>query len=97
MKSYVGINLPFNLENTIENFVVGITKMFRQNWYDLTTDSWIRNTISGYKVEMENLPMQITQPKPLKFSKEEQTLINLEIDRFIKCGIIEPVVTNDKH
>ena len=97
MKSHVGINLPFNLVNTTENFVAGKTKMFRQNWYDLTTDSWIRNTISGYKVEMENLPMQVTQPKPLKFSKEEQTLIDLEIDRFIKCGIIEPVVTNDKH
>ena len=77
--------------------MAGKTKSFRQNWHDLTTDSWIRNTIDGYKVEMENLPIQIFQPKPSKFSKEEQKLIDVEIDRFIKCQIIEPVDSNDRH
>ena len=77
--------------------MAGKTKIFRKNWYKLTTDTWIRNTITGYKVEMDNQPVQISQPKPLKFSNEEQLLVDLEIDRFLKCKIIEPVTETDPH
>ena len=75
----VGINnsLPFKLLNTTENFVAGKTNLFRENWYNLTNDTWIMKTISGYEVEMAIQPVQISQPKPLKFSYEEQVLINL--------------------
>ena len=77
--------------------MAGNTKIFRENWYKLTTDTWIRNTITGYKVEMDNQPVQISQPKPLKFSNEEQLLIELETDRFLKCKIIEPITKTDPH
>lgn len=77
--------------------MAGKTKIFRENWYKLTTDTWIRNTIAGYKVEMDNQPVQISQPKPLKFSNEEQLLIDLETDRFLKCKIIEPITETDPH
>ena len=53
------------------------------------------NTITGYEVEMDVQPVQISQPKPIKFCHEEQVLIDLEIDRFINCRIIEPVTGTD--
>ena len=46
---------------------------------------------------MNDQPVQISEPKPLKFSYEEQVLINLEIDRFLKCKIIEPVSEIEPH
>ena len=66
----VSINdsLPFKLLNSTENFVAGKTNLFRENWYNLTNDTWIMNTITGYEVEMDVQPVQISQPKPLKLS-----------------------------
>ena len=67
--------LPFKLINTTENFVAGKTKNFKENWHKLTTDPWIRNTITGYQVEMNDHPVQISEPKPLNFSYEEQVYL----------------------
>ena len=53
--------LPFKLLNTTENFVAGKTKIFEENWHKLTTDPWIRNTITGYQVEMNDQPVQINE------------------------------------
>ena len=75
--------------------MAGKTKIFKDNWYKLTTDKWIRNTITGYEVEMNEYLVQINKPKPLQFTYEEQVLINLEIDRFLKCKIIEPISETD--
>ncbi|MCG8113708.1 MAG: reverse transcriptase domain-containing protein [Candidatus Thiodiazotropha taylori] len=92
MKSQVGTcSLPFNLVNTTENFVAGKTQLFKENWFKLTKDPWIRDTIMGYRVELESKPVQTFQPKPLKFSEREQKEIDKEINRFLSCKIIEPV------
>ena len=60
-KVYVRISntLPFKLHNTTEKFVAGKTKNFKESWHKLTTDPWIRNTITGYQVEMNDQPVQI--------------------------------------
>ena len=81
----------FKLKNTPENFIAGKTKCFKHNWFKITSDSYIRKTICGYKLEMEDIPSQKVIPKPIKFSHEEQEQINKEIDRFLECGIIEKV------
>ena len=89
--------MPFQLKNTTENFVAGKTKLFKENWYKLTNDPWNRTAITGYKVEMDNQPLQMFQPKPLKFSNVEHELIDQEINRFLKCKIIEPVNGTDQN
>ena len=40
---------------------------------------------------MDELPTQNTVPKPIIFSPDEQDRINLEINRFLHCKIIEKV------
>lgn len=84
-------------KNTPYNFIAGKTKKHRYNWYKLTNDKWIWDTIKGYKIELRNEPRQNTVPKPLKFSAEEQLKINNEIDRFLQCKIIEPVFGTDEN
>ena len=84
----------FNLQNTPQNFEAGKTRYFKNNWFDIshiTNDFFIRNTICGYKVEMENFPLQMVIPKPITFSTEEQNQISKEIKRFLECKIIEKV------
>ena len=81
----------FKLKNTPENSIAGKTKCFKHNWFKITSDSYIRKTICGYKLEIEDIPIPKVIPKPIKFSHEEQEQINKEIDRFLECGIIEKV------
>ena len=81
----------FHLQNTPENFIAGKTKSFKNNLFKITYDTFIRNTICGYKVEMEDMPIQMVIPKPINFTVEEQTKIDKEINRFLEHKIIEKV------
>ena len=89
--------LGVQLENTPQNFSAGKTRFFKGNWAQITRDKWILETISGYKVELDNLPKQTMVPKPLTFSQAEQIQIDSEIQRFLKAKIIEEVDVNDNH
>ena len=60
-----------NLINNPENFRAGKTKNLKENWFKLTHDKWIRDTISSYRVEVEEVPKQFNIPNPIKFSDEE--------------------------
>ena len=81
----------FKLKNTLENFEAGKTRHFKENWFKITHDKVIRDIICGYKLELEEMPFQNSVPKPLEFSAEDQEKMNNEIDRFLKCNIIEKV------
>ena len=81
----------FKLKNTPSNFEAGKTKQFKDNWFDITRDRWIRTTVCGYKVEIDEIPSQTYIPKPIKFTSEEHKVIDSEIDRFLHCKIIEKV------
>ena len=92
----VGNSLPFQLINTPDNFSAGKTKLYIDKWDQLTSDKWILQTISGYKVEFDSLPYQTSIPKPLTFNEADQVKINAEIDRFLNADIIEKVLTQDR-
>ena len=79
----------FNLENKPDNFVAGKTRFFSINWFNITQNKFIRDTICGYKLEMDEIPIQKSIPKPLTFNSEEQIKIDQEISRFLQCKIIE--------
>ena len=87
---------PYKLQNTPENFSAGKTRYFKDNWSKITSDKWILQTISGYVVELDNRPKQISVPKPLKFSDTEQFMIHAEIKGFLNTKIIEEVGTDDE-
>ena len=89
-------NFSFRLINTPSNFKAGKTKVFKENWYNITRDTWILNTIQGSKVELYSVPRQTHIPKPFKFGPDEQMKIKQEIGQFLECQIIEKAFTEDE-
>ena len=87
--------LSYKIFNTSQNFTAGKTKLSLNSWKKITHDKWILDTVCGYAVELDSRPIQMNSPKPLTFSEIEQFKIDEEIERFLRCGIIEPVFTND--
>lgn len=90
------MSIPIELLNTPENFIAGKTSHFIDNWRKITNDKWILQTISGYEVELDNVPKQTCVPKPLSFTDTEQRMINTEIQRFLDAKIVEKVYTSDE-
>lgn len=84
------------LLNTPNNFSAGKTRLFRDRWNQITNDRWILQTITGYKVELDSVPEQISIPKPIAFSDSDQCKINSEIQRFLDTEVIEEVLSDDK-
>lgn len=88
----------FNLENTLDNFVAGKTRFFKRNWFKITHHNFIRNSICGYELEMDDLPMIYTKynPETYNFSPDVQDRIDQEINRFLHSKIIEKVNDSTK-
>ena len=70
---------------------------FKENWKKLTSDKWIIQTITGYKLDLDSIPNQTSIPKPLSFSDSDQKLINAEIERFLEANIIEKIFSEDEN
>lgn len=60
-------------------------------WCRITSDRWILQTVCGYAVELSSAPKQISVPKPFVFNDIEKHKISNEMERFLQCGIIDPV------
>lgn len=62
---------------------------FSKAWENITSDSWILNTIKyGYKIEFESEPVQTFIANALHFSDKENSLIDKEIDELLNKGVI---------
>ena len=68
--------------------VAGNIKHFIGKWQELTCDSTILSAVAGYKIEFLVNPVQIMVPKPTNMSPQEIYHTDLQIDKFIKKGII---------
>ncbi|MEW8542136.1 MAG: reverse transcriptase domain-containing protein [Candidatus Thiodiazotropha sp.] len=84
-------SLPVGLINTTDNFMAGKTRLFKSNWASITSDRWILRTICGYEIEIDKKPKQSYIPTPIEFNEKESSLIDIEIDKFLKSNIIEKV------
>ncbi|WAR17161.1 hypothetical protein MAR_031755, partial [Mya arenaria] len=69
----------------------GKTKLAFKKWATLTNNKWILHTISGYKIELGEIPRQYKIPKPYQFTESEKHAINIELEKFLDENIIEEV------
>ena len=65
------------------------------NWKKLTSDTWILDTVKGYKIEFQTLPSQSFIKPQMKFTNEERIIITEEIQKFLDKNIIEIVDRSD--
>ena len=60
-------------------------------WRKITSDPWVLETVSGYHLEFDNLPVQSVLPRPPPFSEREKQLIDEEITKLLTKGAIRKV------
>lgn len=65
--------------------------MFLNNWKSITSDKWILQTVSGYKIEFNSIPVQKHLPITPNWSLTERNLISEEIDKLLLKGAIQEV------
>ena len=75
----------------MHNFEAGKTSLYSEEWEKLTSDKWILATVTGHHVEINKTPVQHRIPNQLKFSADENVKIEKELERFLKCKVIETV------
>ena len=57
----------------------GCLAHFYCSWSSFTSDSWVLQTVSGYKIEFIREPFQVKKPHGISFSDREKKLIDLEV------------------
>ena len=81
-----------NLNNSPENFYAGKIKLFSDRWQQITSDEWIINSVQGVTLDFHIQPSQHYIPRAIRFDKNEEIILNAEIERLVHCGVIEPTV-----
>ena len=54
-----------------------------------TSDSWVLQAVSGYKIEFICEPFQVRKPHGIAFSVEEKKFIDLEVQKMLQKGAPE--------
>ncbi len=73
----------------------GRTRMCSHNWEQVTADSWVLDTVQGYRLEMESTPFQRFPPPMLNLSSQDRGLIQ-EIEKLVRKGAVVPVKPRQK-
>ena len=60
-------------------------------WTELTDDQEILDIVSSYKLDFSEISNQQKPLTPFNFSKEEQRLVDLEVEKLLRKGAIEEV------
>ena len=71
--------------------IAGRVQVCSQNWARITTDPWILDTVQGYQLELESIPVQRSPPPGLHLSPQECNLIQNEIEKLIQKGAVSQV------
>ena len=58
------------------------------SWKNLTSDSWILETVAGYKIELENIPHQRIIPKQIQLNDDQKKIIDKEIAELLMKNAI---------
>ena len=80
------------LHNTPQNFIAGKTRLAFAKWSELTSDKSILSWVAGVTIDFENDIDQWREPVPIKFPPHEKVLIDNEVEKLCKKGIIEKTV-----
>ena len=71
--------------------VAGRLANYVEFWRSITSDKNILDTIRGFRIPFISFPKQVYIPREINCSQREKSLIDREIDKYLKEGIIEQV------
>ena len=69
--------------------VGGRLAQFYCSWSSFTSDSWVLQAVSGYKIEFICEPFQVRKPHAIAFSVEEKKLIDLEVQKMFQKVLLD--------
>ena len=81
--------LKLNLANTPNNFLGGKISKFLPQWLSLCKENWFYFTLQGYIVNFNEIPEQLSRPRPLQFSDKHQLALDQAMQKFIEHGVVE--------
>ena len=81
------------LTNNVDNFVGGKTSCFINVWEKLNVGDWVLDKIEGVKPEPCVHPSQIRDKNEIKFSLEEDIIIQNEISKLLAKKVIKQVTS----
>ena len=82
-------NLKTLLQQGVKEFKAGRVKEHLSNWNHITSDPEVLQNIAGAKIPFVREPQMDKIPSNPKFSSLQQEAIDLEIDKFLKKGVIK--------
>lgn len=74
----------------IQSFKAGSISKCYSTWLDLTSDPEVLSTVKGQLIEFTSTPYQDRVPTQKKFSAEESTIIQSEINKLLQKEVIVP-------
>ena len=80
-------------QGKVNAFRAGQIAQYYDQWKLLTSDPVILNIVQGAHINLEQLPTQAIPPKPNNFNDRETKLVELEINKLLSKGVIEPCRT----
>ena len=63
--------------------------MFIDSWEEITGDQKILSLVQGCEIQLKSMPIQSDPPHPFKMSKEEERLVDLEVQNLLAKGAVE--------
>ena len=78
------------LLSQIQSFKAGSISKCYSRWLDLNSDPEVLSTVKGQLIEFTSTPYQDRVPTQKKFSAEESTIIQSEVDKLLQKEIIVP-------
>lgn len=71
--------------------VAGNLIHFLPQWRALTSDPFILQCVSGVKLQFTSVPHQVGVPREYLFNLQNETLLQIEVDKLISRGIVSKV------
>ena len=63
--------------------------MYSEQWYSLTSDPRIINTIKGVLIDFDSVVIQARAPRPITFSADEQLAVDHELGKLLSKRVIQ--------
>ena len=83
---------PSDCNSHVRLPVAGRLRYFREAWSSLTTDNMILDYINGVKIQFLSNPPSNMLQNEIFCSLEESNAIDLEIQKFLSCNIINEAI-----
>ena len=74
----------------VKGFKAGQIANCVHQWKMLTSDPEILDIVQGAHIQFESIPKQNDIPLPNLFSQAESEAVDIEIDKLMSKGVIEP-------